>query len=392
MVSRQVLIVLVISLMPAVSSATTWNVYEDGSGDAPFIQAAIDSAASRDTVRVWPGTYDEDPILIYGKSLQLESTGGAEMTTIPSLYWIYGNGPETVIVSGFRIVEVNGQPAFRVALINRFEIRQCIIEGFGDNSSVAGVEEFSIDECVFRDNINQHDQAGGALAIESVHRGDITNCLFIGNQTTHWNEGGNPDLGGGGALNAWTASGYGPLRISGNLFVGNEAPRTGAVMIAGNIEFFNNTVVGNTSDLAAVYLAPDDEATIHHNVFASNDPYGLYVWLHTGWQRCCCNGYWENTGWPDFYNHEGQWAGPCLGCEDIDDWADVMMDPLFCDPDLEDYHLQNSSPLLPENHPPGSEDCGGLIGAFGAGCASSSVSEPAKPIPSSWGQIKATYK
>ena len=47
----------------------------------PTIQAAIDAAAAGDTVRVGPGTYNER-INFLGKTIVVESTGGAAATTI----------------------------------------------------------------------------------------------------------------------------------------------------------------------------------------------------------------------------------------------------------------------------------------------------------------------
>ena len=42
---------------PIGAFSRTWYVRNDGTGDAPTIQAAVDSASSGDTVLVGPGTY-----------------------------------------------------------------------------------------------------------------------------------------------------------------------------------------------------------------------------------------------------------------------------------------------------------------------------------------------
>jgi hypothetical protein len=44
-------------LFPAPTDARTWRVTVDGTGDAPTIEAAMDSAAAFDTVLVAPGEH-----------------------------------------------------------------------------------------------------------------------------------------------------------------------------------------------------------------------------------------------------------------------------------------------------------------------------------------------
>ena len=63
------------------SEACTWYVKPDMSGDAPTIQAAIDSASSGDSVLVASGVYDEN-LDTQGKRLFLIGQTGAEQTII----------------------------------------------------------------------------------------------------------------------------------------------------------------------------------------------------------------------------------------------------------------------------------------------------------------------
>ena len=58
---RVVLLALasVLLALPAPICARTWYITPDGTGDAPTIQAGIDSAAAGDTVEMACGTYYE---------------------------------------------------------------------------------------------------------------------------------------------------------------------------------------------------------------------------------------------------------------------------------------------------------------------------------------------
>ena len=53
-------VLLALATFPRESAARTWDILVDGSGDAPTIQAGIDSAAAGDTVLVHPETYTEN--------------------------------------------------------------------------------------------------------------------------------------------------------------------------------------------------------------------------------------------------------------------------------------------------------------------------------------------
>jgi len=60
----------------AAPAQTIWTVQPDGSGDAPTISAAIDSAASGDRIIVYAGWYTESGLVVDGKDLTFQYQGG----------------------------------------------------------------------------------------------------------------------------------------------------------------------------------------------------------------------------------------------------------------------------------------------------------------------------
>jgi hypothetical protein len=66
--------------LPHLAFGRTWVIQNDGSGDAPTIQAGIDSAAVGDTVRALPGRYVEN-LDFKGKAIAVLGSG-AEQTII----------------------------------------------------------------------------------------------------------------------------------------------------------------------------------------------------------------------------------------------------------------------------------------------------------------------
>lgn len=77
--------VAVLGMMALPISAATWYVKSNGSGEAPTIQAAIDSSVAGDTVLVAPGTYTgvgNYAIDFKGKAIVVISEMGPTFTTI----------------------------------------------------------------------------------------------------------------------------------------------------------------------------------------------------------------------------------------------------------------------------------------------------------------------
>lgn len=362
-------------LLPGLAYAQrTWNVYRDGSGDAPFIQAAIDSAKDGDTVLVWPGVYDEGAILSYYKSITLMSAGGREVTSIHNLFVRGRTSPpgNAVTVAGFSFNPVEADyGAFGVSAVQSFTMRDCEIRGSPAHCIVRYVSDLEIADCRFIEN--RYDapdtEGGGALYVEVPavpDGGSIRRCQFIDNYWAH----GVPGWYGGGALNVAVDVGGSGFRIENCLFLRNECRSGGAAFIeGGEVMFVNNTVIDNRAEDGAVFRTEGRFGGTYGNVFAGNEMGALYS---ADGSYCRCNVYWQNRG---------NWTG----CGMIDD-ANVVVDPRFCDPEGEDYRLRESSPLIPENYPAAMARCEGIIGAFGVGC------DPNPTIPISWGRLKNLYR
>ncbi|MDH3214832.1 MAG: hypothetical protein OEN01_00905 [Candidatus Krumholzibacteria bacterium] len=93
-----IMVVLLVVAMGS-ASAATWYVTWDGSGDAPNLQAAIDSTALGDTVLVAPGTYTGTgnfEVDFRGKAIVVISESGASDTIIDC----QGNGRAFIFQSG----------------------------------------------------------------------------------------------------------------------------------------------------------------------------------------------------------------------------------------------------------------------------------------------------
>jgi hypothetical protein len=78
------IVLMILSLASGAAFPATWTVRADGSGSAPTIQAAIDSASTGDGVIVFGGVYHEDGILVDGKDLFIQYSGGTAVVVSSS--------------------------------------------------------------------------------------------------------------------------------------------------------------------------------------------------------------------------------------------------------------------------------------------------------------------
>jgi predicted outer membrane repeat protein len=202
--SKSLLCVFIASLLCySYPSAKTWYVKSDGSGDAPTIQAAIDSAAVADTVMLANGTYTGDgnrDIDYTGKAITVMSESGVPDSCIvdcegsgldPHRGLIFQTEEDTSsVLAGITIS--NGYNSYGSGIYCNMtspKILNCIIKsnvissfykmqntnGYGGAGMNINGGSPIIRDCTFQGN-STWGYTGGAIYTTGSPR--ITNCLF----------------------------------------------------------------------------------------------------------------------------------------------------------------------------------------------------------------------
>lgn len=351
--------VLVGLLTPA--QARTWRIRADGNGDAPTIQAGIDSAATRDTVLVATGTYYETPDT-HDKELILRGEAGPECTIIDG-----GQGDRVLLLGAGGIVEgltlrngVTPAQGGGIAVVQgHVLIRSCIIEnnvsgltfeaGSGGGVSISAF----VESAILEDNIirnNRTNNVGGGIRAGTV---ELHNNVIAGNHAVN----------SGGGLSVTLG------RMTGNLVVGNTTDHAAAGVEVTFGEMRNNTIVGNLIAQPSGFCNMIWFAQVSNNIFAFNGSAFAFPEARSGvglWALECsflCNDLWGND-----VNEIGGSGNTGSNFSD---------DPLFCNAAAGDYHLDRRSPCL---------SCSGLVGAFEAACGGTPVAN------ASWSHVKNLYR
>jgi hypothetical protein len=340
-----------LAIVPVVS-ARTWYITPDGSGDAPTIQAGIDSAAAADTVLVACGTYYEHDIrLEFASDFVLSSETGEADCVVIDAQW---NGTvllciqcdATTLIKGFTLT--HGTPSMAVP------------PGFG-GAMVCASSSPEIVNCAFIDN-----RAGYGAGVSCEGSAPtFTNCLFSDNN------------GGGGA---GLFCNFGPATLVSCTFTRNASELEGTVYCnMSSPRLINCTFYGNSAELggSGIYCASASSPVVENTIIAYSG-LGEGVLCEDGTNLpilTCCDIY-GNTG--------GDWVGCIADQYGVN--GNFSADPKFCDTLTGDFRVEDCSPCMPGYHPDG-YDCGGVIGAYGSGCACGAAAEP-----STWGSIKAIFR
>jgi hypothetical protein len=163
------LFTLLLLLIATISGATTYIVDINGAGNFKYIQIAINNSANGDTVKVWPGTYNEAVNL--NKNLVLLGSG-YENTIITS-----SNNPTITMSNGlikwFRISSTGGNGIN----INGGTIKNCVVNSCASNGVFSNSGTGFISNCVLLYN--------GVYGIRSESTGFlyVTNCISRSNSS-----------------------------------------------------------------------------------------------------------------------------------------------------------------------------------------------------------------
>ncbi|MFN8179275.1 MAG: right-handed parallel beta-helix repeat-containing protein [bacterium] len=431
--SLRILPFLVLAL-PAVSGGSVRRV----PSQYATINAAIDAAASGDSVLVAPGVYDQYETRLLGDGywyssvvflrgeVSIVSEGGAASTTLrmdsasqtPVVLRAYGESG-TATVDGFTVTgSVAGIRGLSFTWGDHCVIRDCVFRDLGTGGSgqiaVGGTgSDLEVHGCHF-ENINGATgsaihQTSGTLLLENS---EFTNCRSGAIQLTY--DSGFPHItwatirrcrfsnntGVGGSVGTYA---YSTVLIEDCWFERNRSgPGGGALGLSGpDVTIRNNTFVGNSvaSGLGGAVDLQLGTVLLEGNTFYGNfidevsGRGGSAVYLHSG-VNCTFrrNVVAASTGGQavgvygasiqpscDLYwdNAQGNTAGF------VPDATDLIADPMFCDTTASDLDVNAASPCLPGN---GNPSCTELIGAWGQGCGTVAVE------PSSWGRIKNSFR
>jgi hypothetical protein len=420
--------------------ARTWHIKTDGSGDAPTIQAGVDSAAAGDTVLAGPGTYASVFDVNTGAGLR---KAGAHL--YKNVCLIGSGAATTTIAPAAGDIGVFGSDLDAIALIRGFTVRTT-----GGNSGCGGLVEtvpqagsptgiwcersaVRVEDC----KITQNDR--GLYLFESPVT--VSRCEFVDDDDPIiCDNQSNANFVGCAVHYCWSlfvcyASSPNIVdsrffdSCQGLLFDDNSHP-----YMSGN-HFTAGPAMITQYDVAAVTL--QSGGTIENNEFWQSS---VGIWVHSSdtstkiirnnlfvlnmlgvWASTSSHVVIENNTFEDGDGIEcmgdletivrnniivGGSVGircpslPAISCNNVFGCTkaayqlcpdqtgingNISVDPQFCGVKYSgNWYLQSDSPCAPGNHP-SSDDCG-LIGAFPVNCAEVGVQTK------SWGTIKSLYK
>ncbi len=441
---RWLLLIILCFLCTSHASAKTWYIKPDGTGDAPTIQAGVDSATAGDTVLVAPGIYSDTLNIFVGselktvnvfinKNILLIAEYSPDNTIIDASKSDVGiytdNVDSTCVIKKLKIFSTNEGIGCILPSPSRELYQYPIEEPIGiqcKHSSINIIENVLIENWIAV-KLNQRSNAKISnntfnFNCVGIECNDSSNAIISNNSFSD------------GVEMVRCTSGSAPIIIENEIYPGNISCY-GVRCINASPYIVRNKIVGMTN---AAIICYESNPVIENN------------WTHCGWNgfefHSCpapimreniiigstvamdlggvTDGIIENNTIIDFGKAIYALGGsnptirnniiihgsagidcdmnsrPTFSCNDIYDVThryigycsdmtgisgNISVDPEFCGIEGSgNYYLQDDSPCAPGNHPDG-YDCG-LIGAFGVGCGIDPVTQK------TWGIIKSLYE
>ncbi len=297
------LLVIFLFLVPADIQARTWHVTIDGAGDAPTIQAAIDSAGMDDTLLVGPGTYtwsNQETGNDYG---MIHMMRGAPRLVIASEM-----GADDAILDGEEMGRIFFYQGYTGTMGGLTIDGFTFVRGRAPQSDymvggafTAHLSSPILKHCIFRENTSDR---GGACWFGGQGSPQFIDCVFENNTAIY---------GGGVILNDCY-----PSSISRSTFYFNESSSGGGISLLGT----STVVVDRTIVAKSIYGG------------AAAVPGSALLTLS-------CSDIFGNVG--------GDWTGPIADQYGVN--GNFSEDPLFCSEPRFDLFLRADSPCAPGNHP-----------------------------------------
>lgn len=228
------LVCIAILASVSVASARTWYVKADSTGDAPTIQAGLDSAAVGDTVLVACGTYYESGILMKSGVVLCSETGQPECAVIDAqgttLVIDCINCPEPTEIVGFTLK--NGWLPWWY---------------YGGGMFCTGCADLRVSRCTF---LNNHADIGGGLSCKGTTL-ELVDCVFRQNSAVSY----------GGGLNCMNNA---SVHLNRCVFDGNSAGWGGGIVCGtATLRVESCTLFGNTASVSDEYGEPGGGRGVH---------------------------------------------------------------------------------------------------------------------------------